>query len=307
MKTNTKRAAFTMIEIIFVLVITGLVATAGSLALVQIMQNYALQKEYAKLELDSTSAIKKISSLLRDSIWDSIAINAQGTYKGINEINSLQNGVINIQSQLIFIEKDMNVVNGRWDASRNANIPYFSGFVDLARSTNRTISTAFPTTNQLNDDLSAVAANGTRSLYFPFVNIGGNVFDKYYGGNKNALFTIVGNNKSELTLAQTPRQIGDIAIIVNSNPSYLTLSIPPTNRNGQVKGGDGVDKQVYDLLFTPEGNMNPNATPSIIAHNVSQFNVWSESSAGVMRVRICFNNTTMSFMPDFCKEGIILK
>ena len=139
------RKAFTMLEMVFVIVITGLVAIAGSMAIVQIMQNYAIQKEYAKMELDGTSAILQISKYLQDSIWDSIAIKNGGNYMDISSINNRNSGQLNNNIELVFISKNMDALNGGFGTYQgsNSNLPFFSGFIDLSKSGNMTLTTAF--------------------------------------------------------------------------------------------------------------------------------------------------------------------
>ncbi len=319
-----KRKSFTMIEIVLVLVITGLVGVAGSMAIVQIMQNYAIQKEYAKLELDSASTIRQLSQYLQNSIWDSIATRngtSENNYTAISEINSISGNTndtseITDTRELVFIEKNQDIINGRFVTSvdtngqtvtYNSNIPYFSGFVDLANSYNNTIVTSFSVDELFYDlptDIENIFTNsqntdGDASLYFPFVNASGSIYDKFYndtnnGRNKTALFAIQDRSRilidstyySTMILNHTPSRIGDIAIIVNTTPVVI--------------------KKDSDDNLTITNRENPN-NPIIIAQNISQFNIWSESAAGLIRVRICYENKTMDFMPDFCKEGVIMQ
>lgn len=280
------RKSFTMVEIVFVLVITGLVAVAGSMAIVQIMQNYAIQKEYSKLELDSASSIRQISRYLRDSIWSSIAIQNGNTYTAISSVNLASNGKIENSIQLVFIEKNLDTINGYFGAhqSNNMNIPYFSGFIDLNRSRGNTITTVFDG-DRLNN-LSSLASSGRIALHFPFIHKG-SVTDMFYAtneANRTALFKInrIVNNNT-MILGHSPSQIGDIAIIVNTTPVVIQK-----DSNGDLKLIKG-------------------ASTMTLAQSVSSFYVWSESQAGILRARLCFVNATMDFMPEFCKEGVIMQ
>ncbi|RDU56562.1 hypothetical protein [Helicobacter sp. MIT 99-5507] len=279
------RNAFTMLEIVFVIVITGLVAVAGSMAIVQIMQNYAIQKEYAKMELDGTSAILQISKYLQDSIWDSIAIRNGTSYTDISTINQLNNGQIQNNAQLIFISKNTDALNGYFGTyqGNNANLPFFSGFIDLSSSSGNSLTTAFSQDRLL----SLNGSVGSIGIYFPFVNKDGVIVDKYYNNNATnmgALFRIANiASNTQMTLSSSPSKIGDIAIIVNLTPVVLQ------------KNNDG------DLILV---NNNNNQT---LAQGVSNFSIWSEAQSGLLRVRLCFTNKTMDFMPEFCKEGVIMQ
>ena len=269
-----------MVEMVFVIVITGLVAVAGSMAIVQIMQNYAIQKEYAKMEQDSTSAILQISKYLQDSIWDSIALKQGSVYTDIFSVNSESSGKVTGNALLAFITKNADVLNGYFGnyQGNSSNLPLFSGFIDLSKSSGTTIVTAFS-----QDKLRSINVNNL-GLYFPFVNQDGNVYNKYYSGNKTALFPINAiQSDSTMQLSRAPSKIGDIAVIVN----MLEATIQKNNNN--------------DLIFSHNGQS------ITLAQNVSQLSVWSESQSGILRVRICFVNKTMDFMPEFCKEGVIMQ
>lgn len=276
------RKAFTMLEMVFVIVITGLVAIAGSMAIVQIMQNYAIQKEYAKMELDGTSAILQISKYLQDSIWDSIAIKNGSNYTDISSINNHNMGQLNDSKELVFISKNMDALNGGFGTYQgsNSNLPFFSGFIDLSKSSNMTLTTAFS-----QDKLSSLRnLVGKIGVYFPFVNKDGNVVDKYYTNNSEALFRIAAiTSDTQMALGSSPSKIGDIAIIVNTTPVRLRK-----NNNG-------------DLI------LNDGSTDQTLAQGVSNFYIWSEAQSGLLRVRLCFTNKTMDFMPEFCKEGVIMQ
>lgn len=294
---KTMRSSFTMLELVFVIIIVGLVAVAGSMAIVQILQNYALQKEYAKLELDSAATIRQLSKYLQNSVWDSISINNGNNYTSIYNVNKPEDGAINGNNKLIFIEKNMDAINGRYIAANNANIPYFSGFINLDASgvvpingkvqAGNIITAALST----DTDLAQVAANSNISLNFPFVNNGNSSqYDKYFTdtNNRTAIFKINNINGQVLTLQNTPAYIGDIGVIVNTNPTTLSKD---ANNN-------------LVISRTPLNTTNN----IVIAQNVSNLYVWTESAAGLIRVRICFSNKVIkSVMNEFCKEGVIMQ
>lgn len=277
------RKSFTMIEMVFVIVITGLVAVSGSMAITQIMQNYAIQKTYAQLELDSASSIRQISKYLQNAIWDSIALGPPNTtnYKAISQINKYTDGAINNNQEVVFFEKNNDVLNGYYGTYQgsNANIPYFSGFIDLANSQGQVIKTAF-----LADKLNNANIVGNY-LYFPFVNQGGSVVDKFYvNTNKKALFQIQSvQSDNQMTLSWKPSKIGDIAVIVNR--SQTTIQKDANN----------------NLILVQNGKS------TTLAQNVSNFYIWSETQAGVLRIRLCLTNSTMDFMREFCKEGVVMQ
>lgn len=279
------RKSFTMLEIVFVLVISGLIAVSGSMAINQIMQNYALQKEYSKLQLDSSSTINQLTKYLQNSIWDSIVIKQNNNYTPIYSINLADKGIVKNNRELVFIEKNSDIINGYFSSylGKSMNIPYFSGFIDLANSKNNTITTLFQSDKLigLNTLINNIA------LYFPFVNNSGNSVENFYDSDelkRKALFKIVNiTNNTEMQLSHNPKQIGDVAVIVNLNPS--TINVDANNH----------------LVLTK------NNVKIILAENVTGLSIWSEHQAGLLRIRLCFKNKTMKFMNEFCKEGVITR
>ena len=292
-----QRAGFTMIELVFVIVITGLVAVAGGKAIVQILQNYTLQKMYAKTEMDSASVIRQISNYLQNSIWDSIAI---GGTKSISEISNHTDGALGGSNMLYFIEKDLTSLNGGY---RDGNmIPYFAGFVDLENSSGVTITTSRRDTDSLS---AAVVNRAGLALYFPFINVGtSDTSNKYYQSNTSdnqAIFPIANATATQFTLESTPRQIGDIAMLVNANPSYIRLVDAI---------GTNVDGKTYekgDLLIRRREPGDAWKT-TVIAKKISNIHFWTESSSSLIRIRVCYEaGAVKSIMEEFCKEGIIMQ
>ena len=279
------RKSFTMIELILVIVISGIIGTAGSLAMVQIMQNYVLQKEYNKLELDSSAAIRQIKKYLQDSIWDSIAIKVNNDYKSIFNVNSASDGDIQNNTQLVFIEKNMDSINGVFGVlqANFYNIPIFSGLVDLKISNRKTIISRSDT-----DRLSNLQPYVNKiALYFPYANVGGSIYDRFYNtdeSKRTSLFTIT-RIATEVTmeLRNIPKMMGDIALIASTKPTIFK-------------------KENDNLILVDNNNQS-----QVLLQNVSSVKVWSEAATNLIRIRICFKNKIMDFMPEFCKEGVALQ
>ncbi len=302
-----QRAGFTMIELVFVIVVTGLVAVAGSKAIVQILQNYTIQKEFAKIEIDSASTIRQISNYLQNSVWDSIAFNKTTP---VSQVSNHEDGALGNNNVLWFIEKDLYSLNG---THNNASmIPYFAGFVDLDNSQLDKGANVTTIKSQIaTDDLVGAIGNGSRvnglSIYFPFINVGTStsVNDKYYQGDirrNRAIFWIdnADNTKKEFTTrsnAFQPRQLGDIAMLVNAYPSSIRLY--KTAQGSYEKGDLVLSRREPDQNTTEE---------TIIAKKVSNLHFWTESSSSLIRLRICFEaGVVKSIMEEFCKEGIIMQ
>lgn len=321
-----RRASFTMLEVVFVILITGLVSVAGGKAIVQILQNYALQKDFSKLEMESTSVINQISKYLQNSVWDSIAL-AQ-TNNATNACQTAGAGLASIKfmdkagtgeikrngKMLCFIEKNMDAINGRYMDTHKSNIPYFSGFINLDLSSKNNFVTQFES-DAIRDMEMLFGVNGT-SLYFPFINVGTDVqvYEKYYKGitQNKAIFAIdktfsgysltqngttVKLNTEWFTTKQIPTQISDVAVIVNANASYIIL-----------EDGTNTNYQKGDLVVSRRHSNANTWEKSIIARNISSLYLWTEDTSSLIRIRVCLEpSVAKSIMSEFCKEGIIMQ
>ncbi|MGX3011956.1 type II secretion system protein [Helicobacter sp. 23-1044] len=311
-ESTTKRSAFTMLELVFVIAIVGLVSVAGGKAIVQILTNYTLQKEFARIELDSASAIRQISSYLQNSIWDSIAIQGNNNYTSMPFVNNAEQGKIGIEhgTRLYFIEKNKNIEQGYFDGNRRLNLPLFSGFVDVEKSGCKMNNGKIEGCNIIysqssTDNMRSFINSDKIALYFPFVNVGTNSYvgNKYYAQkvtDNTAIFPIRGfsyNNKDKqevMELFSVPKQIGDVAIIVNQLPSFITIE---NGANQNYEKGDLTITQSVQTTKT-----------TLIAKRVSNLHIWTEASSSLIRIRICFEPSVVkSVMDEFCKEGIIMQ
>lgn len=303
-----------MLEIVFVILITGIVSVAGGKAIVQILQNYTLQKEFGKLEMESASTIRQIGKLLQNSVWDSIAINVSNSFVSIPNINNAEQGTIGTTNggtkRLYFIERNANATSGYFNTRQNLNVPYFSGFIDVNLSSGKTIVSQSGT-----DNLANLGTNNKMAIYFPFVNVGTKAYvgDKYYSNNttnNTAIFPIkafhqnytytntagqtTNTGRDSIELHSQPAQIGDVAMIVNLHPTIINL-----------ENGTNTAYEKGDLTIT----YGVQATQTtLLAKRVSNLHIWTENSSSLIRIRLCMEPSIIkSVMDEFCKEGIIMQ
>jgi len=116
------RKAFTMLELVFVIVIMGILAKFGTELLYQTYETYVYSNTLNRLEMQSEMAVKQIANRLQYRIKDStIARNTPGD--AAEPIGS------NSGDELVLEWIGMDI-----DGWRSSGAPTWSGFIDLAAS-----------------------------------------------------------------------------------------------------------------------------------------------------------------------------
>jgi len=117
------RKGFTLIELIFVIVIMGILAKFGTELLYKTYENYVYSNTFNRLENQSEMAVKQIANRLQYRIKDStVARNAPGATAEPIGSNSGDERVLE------WIGMDI-------DGWRSSGAPLWSGFIDLSAST----------------------------------------------------------------------------------------------------------------------------------------------------------------------------
>jgi len=170
------RFAFTMIELIFVIMIMGILAKYGVEFLVKSYDSYVFSKINNTLQTDSENAIEMIASRLQFRIKDSIiAKKANDDYKALAESDYGEDATI-----LEWVGRDI-------EGFRGIALPLWSGIIDLDESNSTTLVSPETNTTALNELIKTLSNYGSdindSALYF----IGSNMNIKKWGWDGVAL------------------------------------------------------------------------------------------------------------------------
>ena len=121
------RKGFTLLEVVFVIVILGVMSKFGVELLYKIYESYVYSNTFNRLQNSSEMAVKQIANRLQYRIKDSTIARDAGL--NIVEIGSITGSEDTIE----WMGVDL-------DGWRNAPAPLWSGFIDLAASTNAILS-----------------------------------------------------------------------------------------------------------------------------------------------------------------------
>jgi len=280
MKHTTRTSAFTLIEVIFVIVILGVVASIGSKIIAQVYESYIVQRAQYRAAIKTELALNQIANRLRYAIPGTVGARV-----------SLTSTFIPITNTLPEDSKVLQWVGADGDSfeaiASAANLkPGWSGFCDLDLSTANNIVTPgsnLALTTSIISNLDASIANAR--IYFPYE---GNNYGIANGNGEN----IVLDADQNITVGQT--------IYERYKLAWSSYAI-------EVRKIAGVNKLLLHHHFAPQAKIaiNGNSTSTVLINNVTNFRF--KGSEGVLRVKICVEEQ-VGFDSDkihTCKERVI--
>jgi prepilin-type N-terminal cleavage/methylation domain-containing protein len=185
------KKAFTLIEILIVIVILGILATITTKILIKVYENYYYSKVYNRLAYKTDMALNIIASKLTNRIKNTlIAVKCEtdstsgnncidGKVEGFNALSVVSSENESERDKYKVLEwlgEDVYSKRGMWDDNVKRVVPGFSGFVDLKKTvvgTNDTYTIISPYSRF--DYVSAIDGNWTESW-----GISGDIFSNKY-------------------------------------------------------------------------------------------------------------------------------
>lgn len=171
------RFAFTMIELIFVIVIMGIIGKFGVEFLAQAYKSFIFSKINHELQSSSEATVELIAKRLEGRIKDSvIARLADKSFDAIGDVDNTKTYVV-----LEWIGSDTDGFRGISDNNLTQHLPNWSGIIDLDEgNSSRLVSPATDTAkvNQLISILSAGTTNINDSALF-FIGANSDIITGY--------------------------------------------------------------------------------------------------------------------------------
>lgn len=234
---NTLRKAFTMLEMVFVIVILGVIAGISAELIATSYESYinqrAMHRASMKTELAATQIANRLSAAIPGSI---VERNGDGTASTLVDIKDIAGTVLNNNTTLQWIGYDIDSFTSRSAGTTAANRrPGWSGFIDLdPTSTVRTsgkIVLSTPGSNLALTDTIIKNLSGTThsssvdsAIYFPQRNI--------HNGNSDA------DAYTQISDAANDRGVHRINAVAGET---ITLNTSPT---------DTIIREQYKLAWT---------------------------------------------------------
>ncbi len=302
--------AFTMIELIFVIVVTGILAKFGVEFLTQAYNNFIYSSINNTLQSQSATAVESIAARLQFRIKDSIiARKLDGNF------TSLTSADPSAASEYVILEW----IGSDIDGFRGNSMPFWSGIIDIDDSNLTTLKSPETNTTALNTQIGVLADNdGTAdtgvdnaALYF----IGSNQNINSYGWDGNAITT---QNSVMHPIRRSTTDI-DTFIPVNGNTgadnnfsgvevfeyyqlAWSAYAVGISDYDDAKKSGTLM--LYYDYQpWEGEDYNNTNASSAILMENVSTFRF--KAIGSVVKIQVCVKSTVMKEDYSLCKEKTI--
>lgn len=300
---KTKKA-FTIVELIFVIVVLGIVASMGADTIVQVFKNTVPQKATNVASTKAELAVQQVANRLRYAVpWSLLARNAAD---GSNPEQLGDVGENDTDDKII----EWIGVDG--DGFEATTPPAWSGYCDVASSTTTSCSTPGSDLGKLDTVIQSLGGVGTTDAIVIFDTSECSPGKQYQitnmglTGDSSCAFPLTASSGTTLNYADSPKTRADKYDI-----AWSAYAIEPVNERDI--NGDGAD-DVFDLQlrynYQPwQGDTYADAPSQIIATNVSVFKVAQNSlTKNDIRVKICIKQPIGGGSADFismCKEKAV--
>lgn len=155
-----RRSAFTMIELIFVIVVIGIIAKFGVEFLIKAYDGYIFSSVQNRLQSETETALEEITNRLQYRIKSSAIVRDNDTPFANGSWRSLSNAKNNGKETILeWIGYDIDGLRGVYNGTMN--IPTWSGFIDLDSIENNSSTLKSPQTNTTNaNNIIQALSNG---------------------------------------------------------------------------------------------------------------------------------------------------
>lgn len=307
------RSAFTMIELVFVIVILGIVSSIGAELIAKVYENYIVQRALHRSSVKTELVASQIANRLAYSIPRTIIARLDNS-----TFTSINNAPTKTYNILEWISSDSDSFTAIKNTTTSGRKPGWSGFCDVDDTTNTTKNSIsspgsdFDVANTIITNLSGTNAKSlaNTAILFP------GTYDENTVGFKGSLSSDIFagrvNSNSGTTLSLDNNISG---VKEHYKLAWSAYAIVPT----QVTGADLIERgfktgdEIYDLAlhynFQPWDGIHydDGATQkTTLIRNVSVFNFLGTGST--IRFKLCIQeNIGGSYPITTCKEKAVIR
>lgn len=321
MKNRNFRNAFSMIELIFVIVVLGIVASIGSSIIVQAFQTYITQKAASNASIKTELAAEQIANRLSYAIpWTIVAKNPANPFNDSVAFVDNPTAADEVHTALEWIGAD-------GDSFEATGIPGWSGYCDKAFSTRGgcdTPGSGIAMTQTIIDELSDSKVDFTTATFAdnkPAIFFKTNKYSDIINYHPNCIGLVAGTTDCAI------KAYGAAGVAGVSHPSLTFDNINPKKRVEHyalawsayalvptsirvVNGQNVYDLSLYYNYQPWEGEKytDNGISSQVLVNNVSLFDFTSYDNS--IRFKICVlqpigTNTTE--MVTLCKEKVVMR
>ncbi len=301
------KPAFSMLELIFVIVILGIVASIGSQIIVQVYDSYitqrALHRSSIKTELAATQLANRLAYSIPGTVIGRKADNT--TFKAIEDIPATDTDY-RILEWISYDADSFAAVTATTNAGKR---PVWSGYCDVNDSSINSLSTPGSRLSELTAIINALSPTAKSiadaAVLFPSTYTSTSVgFWDGAAGNTDGIHSVSGSS-DDATLDLDPK--ANRTIKEHYKLAWTAYAIKPTNPHVM----PGTTGTVYDLElwydYQPwNGDSYTSGSSFILIRNVSVFKF--TGSGTTIRFKICQReNIGEEFTTNTCKEKAVIR
>lgn len=311
---RTLRNAFTMVELIFVIVVMAIVGTIG----VEIFRNtydaYLSSSVNQRLQSETELALKQIANRLQYRIRDSlIARETSGTAGYFNGLSGYYPPG-NPDRNATVIEWVGYDIDG-WLGDGTSTLPTWSGFIDvndlINPSTLSSPGSDLRSTGRANAVIASLGNSDVNDSALFFTGANTNVLKDY--GWKTADYNISNTAAHPIGFAAALEQIATNGYTFSGMDVYEQYKLAWTAYALELRDSDG-DGRSDDLLLYYDyqpwhgETYDVNGTSALLIDNVTTFKF--QAIGDIIKVQLCIDNNATGNIPahqhySLCKEKVI--
>ncbi|WP_418640665.1 type II secretion system protein [Sulfurimonas sp. ST-27] len=303
------RFAFTMLELVFVIVIMGIIGKFGVEFLAQAYNSFIFSKINHELQSNSEAAVELIAKRLEGRIKDSvIAREANKNFDPIGDVNNSKTYAV-----LEWIGSDTDGFRGISDTTA-IHLPNWSGIIDLDAGNSNTLVSPETNTTKTNT-LIAILSSGTAGINDSAIFFTGADSDIRTGYGWDTNTTIINAQKGAMhpvqSVAGQPTQFtsstgtdfSGVDIYEYYKLAWTAYAVAMEDYNSTTKMGN---LYLYHNYQPWQGEQyddnNDSLHKSLLMQNVSTFRFTAIGS--IMKIQVC-TKTDLAEEYSLCKEKTV--
>ena len=276
------RKGFTLLELVFVIVIFGIMSKYGADILYKIYENYVYSNTFNRLQNQSEAAVKQIANRLQYRIKDSTIARDAWDSTNIEPIGSNTGN----ETVLEWIGTDVDGWRGT-----TTTAPDWSGFIDLQASTSTLLASQGTATSVEDMAIFFIGSN---------VDLNGSAF----GWDGTDLGTQVGVAMHPITIT-TADQITTTDGNFTNVDVYEYYQLAKSAYAVSLEGTDLYFYHDYQPWSGAQLSVAGDRTQSLIMENVSSFKF--TSMGDILIIQVCVTDGNITGVGDYsvCKEKVV--
>lgn len=297
------KRAFTLLELVFVIIVFGIVSAIVSEVISKVYENYIYTRTVNALQTKSELALEQIANRLQYRIKNAtIAAKPNTSTTTAQFISTADPNLDDSYTVLEWIGYDMEGFKGVFDDAIDYHRPIWSGLIDIDASTQTQLLTPGSQLSNLDAIISSLSnneADGSDAvLIFPPDSLGFDIsLYGWYGNDSNYTYDFQITDDTTIDINDTaPPQI----IYERYKLAWTAYAIAPS----PLECTQDCNLTLYWNYQPWQGETFQDATStSTLVENVSVFKFRQDGD--VMRIKLCVKDRAVEQNISICKEKVV--